>query len=148
MNEKTLIVALLGLVTAGLCLAQTADYENRTVRDPVQLKDHLNTDMTAVSARLAQVEALGITNTTSAVTVGSLTTTGTVSATIGTISGTLGVTGVATFTAIPKFVVTNAPGAVVASALNNLPTSASTNALFLRVTVGTVNYAVPMYAVP
>lgn len=65
-----------------------------------------------------------------------------------TITGTLGVTGVATFTAMPKLTTTNAPGAVVAAALTNLPTNASTNALFFTITVGSVNYAVPMYALP
>ena len=64
------------------------------------------------------------------------------------LGGTLGVTGVATLTARPKFTTTNAPGAVVASPLNNLPTSATTNALFFTITVGSVNYAVPMYALP
>ncbi len=65
-----------------------------------------------------------------------------------TLGGTLGVTGVMTLTARPVLTTTNAPGSVVASPLNNLPTGATTNALYFTVTVGNAAYAVPMYALP
>ena len=63
------------------------------------------------------------------------------------LGGTLAVTGVATFTAKPVFTVTNVVGAVTGT-LTNLPTSASTVPAWLKITVGSVNYAVPMYALP
>jgi hypothetical protein len=146
MKQITLVSVLVML--AGMMFAQSSDYTIPVVRDPVRLTNKLNVDGAAIGVRLGQVEALGITNTTSAVVVGSLTTTGTVATAKATVSGTLAVTGVATLTAMPKFTTTNAPGAVVASPLNNLPTSATTNALFFTITVGAVNYAVPMYALP
>jgi len=147
MNKK-IMVSFAMVMLVGMALAQSTDWNDRSFRDPRQAVAKLNVDGAAIGVRLGQVEALGISNTTSAVVVGSLTTTGTVATAKATVSGTLAVTGVATLTAMPKLTTTNAPGAVVAAALNNLPTGATTNALFFTITVGAVNYAVPMYALP
>lgn len=65
-----------------------------------------------------------------------------------TVGGTLGVTGVATFTAAPKLTSVASAGAVVANVLTNLPTGATTNAAFVKFTVGATTYAVPAYALP
>lgn len=45
------ILATLAL-TACVCVAQTADYTIRQVRDPIQLKDALNADITTIDGRL------------------------------------------------------------------------------------------------
>jgi hypothetical protein len=46
------------------------------------------------------------------------------------------------------FCVTNARGAVVGNVLTNLPTSAETNAQFLKVVVNGLNFVIPTYKIP
>lgn len=56
--KKQIIMA--GLLAALACsaLAQSTDYSIRKVRDPVQFKDKLNADMTAIAARLGATESV------------------------------------------------------------------------------------------
>lgn len=61
------------LVALAFCaLAQTNDYSNRNVRDPVQLQAKVNNDMAATDSRIDAIEAEVIcqrdTNTTTSVT--------------------------------------------------------------------------------
>lgn len=64
------------------------------------------------------------------------------------IGGTLTATGVVTHVAAPKYTVTSTPGTVEAAALANLPTGATTNAAYLKITIGTNDFAVPIYQLP
>lgn len=53
--KKIIIMAVVGLL-AGIALAQTNDYSNRSVRDPVQLEAKLNADFSAVDTRIDSLE--------------------------------------------------------------------------------------------
>jgi hypothetical protein len=135
-----LLIALFVLSVAQL-MAQQVKTEPSYFGGPVTCFDKLN--VSEGKLMLGGV-TLVTTNTFGGnLTVGNLT----VSTNV-TVAGTLAVTGVATLIAKPKLTTTNAPGAVVASVLNNLPTGATTNALFFTITVGATSYAVPMYALP
>ncbi len=66
-----------------------------------------------------------------------------------TITGTLGLTGVGTFTAAPKFVTTNAAGAVTLT-LGNGPTACDAGKAapaFIRVTIGTTDYVIAAWPI-
>jgi len=64
------------------------------------------------------------------------------------IPGTLGVTGIASFTAIPSFkAAVLAPG-TVAGLMTNAPAGATADALWLKVTYGTTNAVLPMFIIP
>ena len=54
---KKLMIALLAFAAAYGALAQSADWTLRSVRDPVQLQQKLNTDGAAVESRIAALEA-------------------------------------------------------------------------------------------
>lgn len=54
--KKIFITLIAGLVGMAV-MAQTNDYSNRSVRDPVQLQGKLNADMAATKARLETLEA-------------------------------------------------------------------------------------------
>lgn len=75
---KNKLISLMAVLSLGAFAAQESAITKRQVQDPVQLRAVLNTNAADAEARLLQVESLGITNTTAAVTVGSLTTTGAV----------------------------------------------------------------------
>ena len=90
---KKAFITLAALLVCGAAIAQSVDWTIRQVRDPVQQVDKLNGDMKDIDGRLDDVEALGITNTAAAVTVGSLTTTGKVAAAEATIDGKYGAVG-------------------------------------------------------
>jgi hypothetical protein len=64
------------------------------------------------------------------------------------IGGALTVTGAVTHVDTPVYTEVSTASNVVAAALENLPVGATTNAAFLKVTVGATSYAVPMYALP
>lgn len=64
------------------------------------------------------------------------------------VAGATTCTGAVTFVAMPVLTATNAAGAVAAGHLENLPTGATTNALFIKFGVGTNSYVVPAYALP
>jgi fibronectin-binding autotransporter adhesin len=128
--KKILIVCLSFVATISV-LAQSSDWTTRNVRDPVQLREKLNTDGTAIDDRLTALE--GSTNVNgsgvfASITAGTVTvqTNATVGGTLGvtgattiqgatsvnslsvtgasaSVAGTLAVTGVATFTAQPVF---------------------------------------------
>lgn len=127
--KKYLIICLAFVATLP-ALAQSVDWSTRNVRDPVQLRDKLNTDGTALDARLDALE--GSTNVNGAGVFASVTA-GTVAVqTNATVGGTLAVTGVATLTAQPHF-----SAAGVAS-----PTGAVIQALSVKVN-GT-NYVIEL----
>jgi hypothetical protein len=65
-----------------------------------------------------------------------------------TVVGASSLTGAVTFVAMPIMTATNAAGAVVASDVNNLPTGATTNALWIKVGVGADSYVIPAYKLP
>ena len=66
------------------------------------------------------------------------------------IAGTLVVTGVSTFTAIPKLTETQAADTEsgITAVMTNLPAAATADAAWFKVTVGEDNYAVPMFLLP
>ena len=63
-------------------------------------------------------------------------------------TSTISATGAVTLVAMPVLTATNVPGAVVGSPLDNLPTSATTNAIWIKVGVGAASYVVPGYKLP
>lgn len=70
--KKNFILLVAGFVGAAV-MAQTNDYSNRSVRDPVQLGSKLNADMSAVSDRLSDLEAsTNASGTFKTTTIGSL----------------------------------------------------------------------------
>ena len=75
---KKYIVLLMALFAIGVFAAQDSALSIRQVRDPVQLREKLNTNAADAEARILVVESSLGTNTTLAVTVGALSTTGTV----------------------------------------------------------------------
>lgn len=93
---------------------------------------------TADDADVVKIDAEGdmTVNSISAVTVGA-----TGNATVG---GTLGVTGVATFTAIPKVTVTNASGSATA-VMTNAPAINEQAPIWIKVTYGTNTYVIPAW---
>ena len=149
MNKKIMVSCAM-VMLGGMALAQSTDWNDRSFRDPRQAVAKLNTDGAAIGVRLGQVEALGITNTTEAVTVGSLTTTGTVATAKATVSGTLAVTGVATFTAAPSVATRTAAGAVTATMTNapTLATGFAASPVWVNISIGTTNMVVPAFILP
>ena len=65
--KKIIIMAVVGLF-AGIVLAQTNDYSNRSVRDPVQLEAKLNADFSAIDTRIDAVTVQTDTNATTTAT--------------------------------------------------------------------------------
>jgi hypothetical protein len=58
MRRNYILAAVAGLLCLGsVAVAQSIDWTIRQVRDPVQLKDKLNSDGTTVEGRLADLEA-------------------------------------------------------------------------------------------
>lgn len=55
--KRLLMVVLLSGALIGACSAQSIDWTIRQVRDPVQLKDKLNSDGSTVDGRLDDLEA-------------------------------------------------------------------------------------------
>jgi len=92
---KRLLIICLAFSATLPALAQSTDWTIREVRDPVQLRQKLNSDGTAADARLTALE--GSTNVNGAGVFASITA-GTVAVqTNATVGGTLGVSGAATF---------------------------------------------------
>jgi len=54
---KKLSLMMAALLTGCIVLAQTNDYSNRSVRDPIQLEGKINADMSATDTRLDALEA-------------------------------------------------------------------------------------------
>ena len=67
-----------------------------------------------------------------------------------TVAGTLGVTGQATFTAIPKVTAVQAADTStgIPAVLTNLPAAATADAAWFKIAVGDETYAVPMFQLP
>ena len=75
---EIMVAGVMAVLCAGVAFAQSTDYTIRQIRDPVQLQEKVNSDMTTIKSRLCAVESSNLQTTASAVTVGALSTTGTV----------------------------------------------------------------------
>lgn len=129
-------ISILAVVVlmVGTALAQKVDYQIPDVRDPVRLTRYLNTDGANIEVRLGVLEARGITNTTAAVTVGSLTTTGGVTIAEGALADSTVVTADIKDGTIANADI-SASAAIVASKLATYFTGAITNASTLMTNV-------------
>lgn len=127
---KRILIMILAIGATLPIFAQSVDWSKEEVRDPVQLRDKLNTDGAAVESRIASLE--GSTNVGGAGAYASITLGTATIQTNATVGGTLAVTGVATLSAQPNF----AAAALVS------PTGAVKQALSVKVN-GT-NYVVEL----
>ncbi|MEY2656134.1 MAG: hypothetical protein RLZZ524_3162 [Pseudomonadota bacterium] len=124
-------LAVIGAISAAV--AQTNDYSNRNVRDPVQLQAKLNNDLAAVETRLDALE--GSTNVNGAGVFYSVTAGAATVQTNATVGGTLAVTGVATLSASQTVFGTAAQVAA--------PTNAASRGL--RISINGTNYWIAVY---
>jgi hypothetical protein len=118
---KKYIVLLMALFAIGVFAAQDSALSIRQVRDPVQLREKLNTNAADAEARILVVESSLGTNTTLAVTVGALSTTGTVTIAEGALTAsTVTSTTIKDATIVNADVSANAAIAQTKIATNNL----------------------------
>ena len=133
MRKIIIITAVLAMAVSAVLATQDASLSQRDVRDPRRLETILQDNAADAESRLVSIESAIGTNSTD------------VTVTDAAVGGTLAVTGVATFTAAPVFVATNAAGTATVSA-TNAPTLVSTNdAAWVQITISGEVYVFPAY---
>lgn len=130
---KKISLTVAALLVCGVAVAQSTDYTIREVRDPVQFRAKLNTDMDTIGDRLTAAETSNVTSVAAMVTFGAISTTGTLSvagaSSLGAVraSGAVNVNGNLTVLT-NKFAITAATGSATMAATGKLTMTPVANA--------------------